>query len=82
LYFSTNIIRVIKWKSIKLLGHVACMGEVRNALEHLMGRDHLGDISSILNRSLWRRIQYFEQITLETYTVFWILLFPEKKGQT
>jgi hypothetical protein len=42
LYGSPNIIRVIKSRRMRWMGHVACMGEMRNAysiwLENLKGR--------------------------------------------
>jgi len=36
LYASPNIIRVIKSKRMKWVGHVACIGEVRNAYKILV----------------------------------------------
>jgi hypothetical protein len=48
LYASPNIIRLIKSRSMRWVGHVAHMGEMRNAykiwLENLKGRDHLEDL--------------------------------------
>jgi hypothetical protein len=44
LYSSPNIITIIKSRKIRLAGHVARMGEMRNAykilVESLNGRDH------------------------------------------
>jgi hypothetical protein len=44
LYTSPNIIRVIKSKRLKWVGHIACMGEIRMHTkflsEYLKGRDH------------------------------------------
>jgi hypothetical protein len=33
LYFSANIFRNIKSREMRILGHIACMGERRNAWE-------------------------------------------------
>jgi uncharacterized protein YjiS (DUF1127 family) len=48
LYASANIIRVIKSRWMRLVGHVAHMGKLRNAyniwLENMKGRDHLKDL--------------------------------------
>jgi hypothetical protein len=45
---SPNIIRVIKYRRMKLTGHVAHMGEMRNGnkfwSENLKGRDHMEDL--------------------------------------
>jgi hypothetical protein len=38
LYASLNIIQVIKLRRIRLVGHVAQMGEVRNAYSILVGK--------------------------------------------
>jgi hypothetical protein len=38
LYASTNIIRVIKSKRIRWVGHVARMGEMKNAYTILVGK--------------------------------------------
>jgi len=38
LYASTNIIRVIKSKRIRWVGHVARMGEMKNAYNILVGK--------------------------------------------
>jgi len=38
LYTSTNIIRVMKSRSMKWTVHVACMGEMRNAHSILVGK--------------------------------------------
>jgi hypothetical protein len=38
LYSSPNIIKVIKSRRIKWAGHVACMGEMRNAYKILVER--------------------------------------------
>jgi hypothetical protein len=38
LYFSPNIIRIIKWRRMRLAGHVARMGEKRNAYRLLVGK--------------------------------------------
>jgi hypothetical protein len=47
LYASSSIIRVIKSSRIRWVGHVACMGEMRNAhkmlIEKFKGRDNLED---------------------------------------
>jgi hypothetical protein len=44
LYSSPNIIRVIKSRRMRLVGHVARMGEKRGAYRILVGEgDHLGD---------------------------------------
>jgi hypothetical protein len=48
LYSSPNIIRVIMSRKMTLAGHIACMGNMRNAyniwLEILKGRDHSEDL--------------------------------------
>jgi hypothetical protein len=62
LYVSLNIIRVIKSRRMKWLGHVARMGQKRNAYNILVGnlkeRDHLEDIGVdgrvILEWILWK----------------------------
>jgi hypothetical protein len=45
LYLSHNIVRVIKWRRIRWVWHIACMGERRDAYRVLVGkpegRDHL-----------------------------------------
>jgi hypothetical protein len=38
LYASPNIIRVIKSRRTRWAGHVACMGEMRNAYNILVGK--------------------------------------------
>jgi len=38
LYASPNIIRVIKSRRMRWAGHVACMGEMRNAYSILVGK--------------------------------------------
>jgi hypothetical protein len=38
LYHSTNIVRVIKWRKIKYVGHVARMGEGRGVYRDLVRR--------------------------------------------
>jgi hypothetical protein len=38
LYFSPNIVRVIKSRRIRWAGHVACMGEGRGVYRVLVGR--------------------------------------------
>jgi hypothetical protein len=38
LYTSPDIIRVIKSKRMRWVGHVACMGEIRNAYNILVGK--------------------------------------------
>jgi hypothetical protein len=38
LYSSPNIIRVIKPRRMRCAGHIACMGEIRNAYKILVGR--------------------------------------------
>jgi hypothetical protein len=49
-YFLPNIIRMVKFKRMKWAGHVAHMGEMRNAYTLLVGkpeekrRDHLEDL--------------------------------------
>jgi hypothetical protein len=49
LYLSPIIIRVIRSRKIRWVGHVTHRGEMRNAYKilvtNLKGRDHLGDIS-------------------------------------
>jgi hypothetical protein len=40
-YSSLNIIRVIKSRRMKWVGHIARMGKVRNAYKFLVGRDRL-----------------------------------------
>jgi len=46
-YTSPNIVRVVKWRSMRWAGHVARMGERRGVYRILLGkpeeRDHLGD---------------------------------------
>jgi hypothetical protein len=48
LYASPNINRVIKSRRLEWTGHVALMGEMRNAyeifVENLKGRDHQEDL--------------------------------------
>jgi hypothetical protein len=47
-YASPNITRVIKSRRMRWVGHVTCMGEIRNAQKvftgKLEGRDHTEDI--------------------------------------
>jgi len=47
LYYSLNIIRVVRSRRMRWVGHVACMGERRGIhrvwLGNLRERDHLGD---------------------------------------
>jgi hypothetical protein len=38
LYFSPNILRVIKWRRMRWAGHVARMGEERGVYKVLMGK--------------------------------------------
>jgi hypothetical protein len=38
MYISQNIIKVIKSKSMRWAGNVACMGEMRNAYKILVGK--------------------------------------------
>jgi hypothetical protein len=38
MYSSANIIRVIKSRMLRWVGHVACMGERRGAYRMLVGR--------------------------------------------
>jgi hypothetical protein len=38
LYSSQNIIRMIKSRRVRLVGHVACMGDRGSAYRDLMGR--------------------------------------------
>jgi hypothetical protein len=38
LYTSPNIIRVIKSRRTRKVGHVACLGEMRNAYNILVGK--------------------------------------------
>jgi hypothetical protein len=38
LYASLNIVRVIKSRSMRWAGHVACMGEMKNAHKILVGK--------------------------------------------
>jgi hypothetical protein len=38
LYFSPNIIRQIRWRRMRWVGHVARMGEERNVYKVLMGK--------------------------------------------
>jgi hypothetical protein len=49
LYTSPNVIRVIKSRRVRLAGHVACMGEMRNAYRIFIskpeGSDHSEDLS-------------------------------------
>jgi hypothetical protein len=49
LYSSPNIVRVIKSRRMKWVGHVACMGEWRGVYRVLVGRPEgkrpLGDLS-------------------------------------
>ena len=48
LYCSPNIVRVIKWRRMRLDGHVESMGEERGCIESWWGnrreRDHWGDL--------------------------------------
>jgi hypothetical protein len=48
LYYSPNVIRIIKSRRMRLAGHVACMGEMRNAykilVESLKETDHSEDL--------------------------------------
>jgi hypothetical protein len=47
IFASANIIRVIKSRRTRWTGHVAGMGEMRNAkfrLENMKGRDHLEEL--------------------------------------
>jgi hypothetical protein len=37
LYSSPNIIRIIRWRRIRWAGHLALMGEKRNACRLLLG---------------------------------------------
>jgi len=39
LYFSPNIVRVIKWRRMRWAGHVANMGERRGLYRVLVGKD-------------------------------------------
>jgi hypothetical protein len=38
LYFSLNIVWVIKWRRMRWTGHVACIGERRGAYRVLVGK--------------------------------------------
>jgi len=38
LYFSPNIVQVIKWRRMRWAGHVACMGEERVVCRVLVGK--------------------------------------------
>ena len=38
LYFSPNIVRVIKWRRMRWVGHVACIGEKRGVYRVLVGK--------------------------------------------
>jgi hypothetical protein len=38
MHSSTNIIKVIRLRRIKLTGHVACMGDMRNVFDALVGK--------------------------------------------
>jgi len=38
LYFSPNIVRVIKSRRMRWAGHVACMGEIRDVYRVLVGK--------------------------------------------
>jgi hypothetical protein len=38
LYASSNIIRAIKSRRMRLVGHVACLGEIRDAYRVMLGR--------------------------------------------
>jgi len=38
LYCSTNIVRVIEWRRMRWVGHVACMGERRDVYRVLVGK--------------------------------------------
>jgi len=58
-----NIITVIKSKRMRCIGHVACIGEIRNVYkifwsENLKGRDHSEDLGTdykiILEWILWK----------------------------
>jgi len=48
LYFSPNIVRVIKSRRMRWVGHVACMGEERGLYRVLVGKaeraNHWGDL--------------------------------------
>jgi hypothetical protein len=44
LQFKLSIIRVIKSRKMRWAGHVAQIGETRNACSILNGRDHLKDL--------------------------------------
>jgi len=57
LYASSNIIMVIKLKRMKWAGHVAGMGEVRNAYSILLGKPE--------EKRLHRRLGVVRKIILE-----------------
>jgi hypothetical protein len=50
LYASPIIIKVIKSRTMRCVGHVVCMGEMRNAynimVKNLKGRDHSEDLGA------------------------------------
>jgi hypothetical protein len=50
LYISPNIIRIIKSRRVRWVGHVSCMGATRNAhkifVRNLKGKDHSEDLDS------------------------------------
>jgi hypothetical protein len=48
-YCSPNIIRVIKSRRVRWAGHVACLGEIKNAYKFFVGKtegkgNHLEDL--------------------------------------
>ena len=44
LYFSPNIVRVIKWRRMRWAGHVARMGEVRGVYRVLVGKPNMSKL--------------------------------------
>ena len=61
LYCSPNILRVIKSRGMKLVGHVARMGERRGAYRALVGKP---EGKTVLGRP-WRRWDYYIKLDLQ-----------------
>jgi hypothetical protein len=79
--FSPPSIRVIKWRIVRWAGHVAHMGEMKNAFRILVGipegRGRLGDLGVdgkiIIYWSVWCLGKHRDNSTLEIYSVkMWI----------